>query len=168
MSWTRDDMARLGALHADLEARGELEPLLETLVADPLYEFHPLGRGMRGGPVVRRFYTQFVERFLPLRHDYRLLAEWVSEDSVAQEYDITLRVDGALETHRVLGMGIVGPGAGELIAEGVLAIEMAAVAEDLAVTIHAHPTLSETVMESAENLFGHSTHIYRKPRRKKG
>jgi dihydrolipoamide dehydrogenase len=68
------------------------------------------------------------------------------------------------ETERVLGVGIVGPGAGELIAEGVLAVEMAAVAEDLALTIHPHPTLSETVMESAESLFGHATHIYRKKR----
>ena len=66
------------------------------------------------------------------------------------------------ETEQVLGVGITGPGAGELIAEGVLAIEMAAVAEDLAATIHAHPTLSETVMESAESFLGHATHIYRK------
>jgi dihydrolipoamide dehydrogenase len=69
------------------------------------------------------------------------------------------------KTERVLGVGIVGPGAGELIAEGVLAIEMAAVATDLAMTIHTHPTLSETVMESAEAFFGHATHMYR-PKRK--
>jgi dihydrolipoamide dehydrogenase len=51
---------------------------------------------------------------------------------------------------RVLGVGIVGPGAGELIAEAALAVELAATAEDLAATIHAHPTLAETVMEAAE------------------
>jgi dihydrolipoamide dehydrogenase len=66
---------------------------------------------------------------------------------------------------RVLGLGIVGAGAGELIAEGVLAVEMGASAEDIRLTIHAHPTLSETVMESAEVFFGQSTHVY-KPRRK--
>ncbi len=66
------------------------------------------------------------------------------------------------ETGRILGVGIVGPHAGELIAEGVLAIEMAAVAEDLASTIHAHPTLSETVGEAAEAFLGQATHIYRK------
>jgi dihydrolipoamide dehydrogenase len=65
------------------------------------------------------------------------------------------------ETERVLGVGIVGPGAGELIAEGVLAIEMSAVASDLKLSIHAHPTLSETVMEAAESYFGQATHIYR-------
>jgi dihydrolipoamide dehydrogenase len=68
-------------------------------------------------------------------------------------------------TERVLGVGIVGPGAGELIAEGTLAIEMGAVAKDLALTIHAHPTLSETVMESAEMFFGQATHVYRPKRR---
>jgi dihydrolipoamide dehydrogenase len=56
------------------------------------------------------------------------------------------------ETGRVLGVGIAGPGAGELIAEGALAVETALLAEDLAVTIHAHPTLSETLMEAAETL----------------
>jgi dihydrolipoamide dehydrogenase len=65
------------------------------------------------------------------------------------------------ETERVLGVGIVGPGAGELIAEGVLAVETAAVAEDIANTIHAHPTLSETLMESAEMSAGQATHVYR-------
>jgi len=53
---------------------------------------------------------------------------------------------------RVLGVGIAGPGAGELIAEAALAIETAVTAEDLAVTIHAHPTLSEGLMEAAEGL----------------
>lgn len=67
-------------------------------------------------------------------------------------------------TERVLGVGIVGAGAGEMIAEGVLAIEMAALAKDIALTIHPHPTLSETVMESAEVFFGTSTHIYRPKR----
>jgi dihydrolipoamide dehydrogenase len=68
------------------------------------------------------------------------------------------------ETERVLGVGIVGAGAGELISEGVLAIEMAALAKDIALTIHPHPTLSETVMESAEVFFGTSTHVYRPKR----
>jgi dihydrolipoamide dehydrogenase len=66
-------------------------------------------------------------------------------------------------TEQVLGVGIVGVGAGEMIAEGVLAIEMAARADDLKMTIHAHPTLSETMMEAAEIFFGHGTHVI--PRR---
>jgi len=68
------------------------------------------------------------------------------------------------ETERVLGVGIVGPGAGELISEGVLAVEMGATASDLKLSIHPHPTLSETLMESAEMFFGQATHVY-KPKR---
>jgi dihydrolipoamide dehydrogenase len=68
-------------------------------------------------------------------------------------------------TERVLGVGIVGAGAGELTAEGVVAIEMGATAADLAMSIHPHPTLPETIMEAAEVFFGHSTHVY-KPKRK--
>jgi dihydrolipoamide dehydrogenase len=68
------------------------------------------------------------------------------------------------ETERILGVGLVGPGAGELIAEGVLAIEMGANATDLKLSIHPHPTLTETMMEAAEVFFGQATHVYR-PRR---
>jgi dihydrolipoamide dehydrogenase len=66
------------------------------------------------------------------------------------------------DTGRVLGVGAVGVGAGELIAEAVLAVEMGAVAEDLAWSIHAHPTLSETLQEGAELFSGLATHLYRK------
>ncbi|OGX07376.1 MAG: dihydrolipoyl dehydrogenase [Omnitrophica WOR_2 bacterium GWA2_47_8] len=77
------------------------------------------------------------------------------------------RIDGLTKliidpaTQRVLGMGIVGVGAGELIAEGVLAVEMGAVAADIKLSIHPHPTLTETIMETAETFFGQSTHFYR-------
>jgi dihydrolipoamide dehydrogenase len=70
-----------------------------------------------------------------------------------------LVIDPASE--QVLGVGLVGPGAGELIAEGVLAVEMGATVTDLKLSIHPHPTLTETVMESAEVFFGQATHVYR-------
>ena len=66
------------------------------------------------------------------------------------------------ETERVLGVGICGAGAGELIAEAVLAIEMGATVEDIALTVHAHPTLSETLMECADAFYGHATHTFTK------
>lgn len=69
------------------------------------------------------------------------------------------------DTERILGMGLVGAGAGEMIAEGVLAVEMAALAKDVALSIHPHPTLSETVMEASEVFYGHSTHLYRSKRK---
>jgi dihydrolipoyl dehydrogenase len=68
------------------------------------------------------------------------------------------------ETERVLGVGICGAGAGELIAEAVLAMEMGATVEDIALSIHPHPTLSETLMECADAYFGHATHTFTKKR----
>ena len=62
------------------------------------------------------------------------------------------------ETERILGVGIVGAGAGELIGEGVLAVEMGATARDIADSVHPHPTLSETLMEAAESFYGLATH----------
>jgi dihydrolipoamide dehydrogenase len=68
------------------------------------------------------------------------------------------------ETERLLGVGIVGAGAGELIAEGVLAIEMGATARDLAESIHPHPTLSETLSFAGEMFYGVATEVYRPKR----
>jgi len=68
------------------------------------------------------------------------------------------------ESERVLGVGIVGHGAGELIAEGVVAVEMGATVRDLAECVHPHPTLSETIMEAAEVFFGQSTHTFTRKR----
>jgi dihydrolipoamide dehydrogenase len=62
------------------------------------------------------------------------------------------------ETDRILGIGMVGAGVGELIAEGMLALEMAASARDVALTMHAHPTLSETLGEAADTLYGLAVH----------
>jgi len=67
-------------------------------------------------------------------------------------------------TERILGIGLCGSGAGELISETVLALEMGAIAKDVALSIHPHPTLSETIMESAEVFYGTSTHVYRPKR----
>lgn len=69
------------------------------------------------------------------------------------------------ETERILGVALVGVGAGDMIAEGTLAIEMGAVVKDLELTIHPHPTLSETMMFAAELFYGHATDMYR-PKRK--
>ena len=67
-------------------------------------------------------------------------------------------------TERILGAGIVGHNAGELIAEATVLIEMGATAKDLAMIVHPHPTLSETLMEAAEMFYGHATHAIGKKR----
>jgi dihydrolipoamide dehydrogenase len=68
------------------------------------------------------------------------------------------------ETEVVLGVGICGPNAGDLIGEAVLAVEMGATARDLAESVHPHPTLTETLMNAAEVFYGTATEIY-KPKR---
>lgn len=68
------------------------------------------------------------------------------------------------ETERLLGVGLAGFGAGELISEGAFAIEMGATVKDLALTVHPHPTLSETLMEAAEAFYGHATHTFSRKR----
>jgi dihydrolipoamide dehydrogenase len=68
-------------------------------------------------------------------------------------------------SERLLGVGIVGAGAGELISEGVLAIEMGATVKDLAESVHPHPTLSETIAEAAEAFYGTATHTYSRRRK---
>ncbi|MFO0985221.1 MAG: dihydrolipoyl dehydrogenase [Planctomycetota bacterium] len=73
---------------------------------------------------------------------------------------VKLLADAA--TDQILGVGIVGPGASDLIAEASLAIEMGATSEDLALTVHAHPTLPEAVMEAAESVHGLAIHAIQK------
>jgi dihydrolipoamide dehydrogenase len=68
------------------------------------------------------------------------------------------------ETERILGVGIVGAAAGELISEGVLAVENGLRARDLARSVHPHPTFSETLMECAEMFYGHATHALSRKR----
>ena len=69
------------------------------------------------------------------------------------------------QSERIIGMGIAGSGAGEMIAEGVLAIEMGANVTDVGLTIHPHPTLTETIMEAADLFHGTATHFYQSKRK---
>jgi hypothetical protein len=104
MTWTVDDMHALGSKHAGLEARGDLEATMATLVPDPVYELWPIGLRMQGESQVRAYYEHLLGRFVPMTVGYKLLDEWVNENSVSQEYDIEVAVDGAPEKHRVIGI----------------------------------------------------------------
>lgn len=79
------------------------------------------------------------------------------------ETDGFVKIVADAKTHVVLGVHIVGPDASNLISEGVLAVEMGARLEDLALSIHPHPTLGETMMEAAEAALGHAIHVIQKP-----
>lgn len=78
------------------------------------------------------------------------------------ETDGFTKIVAEKSSHRVIGVHIVGPEASEIIAEGGLAIEMGATLEDIALTVHAHPTLPETMMEAAEAALGHCIHVFQK------
>jgi dihydrolipoamide dehydrogenase len=78
------------------------------------------------------------------------------------EPDGMVKMIGDAQTGRLLGVHIVGAEASNLIAEAALALEMGATVEDLALTVHAHPTLPETLMEAAEATLGHAIHIYQR------
>ena len=83
-----------------------------------------------------------------------------------QETDGFVKIISDAGTDEVLGVHMVGPEVTELIAEAALAIEMGATVEDIARTIHAHPTLPESMMEAAEAVHGTVVHIYQKPKKK--
>ena len=102
--WNVEKMLALARLHARLETERKLDPLMDTLIDEPEYEFYPLNLRMRGGDLCRRYYRQFFDDFMQKIAGYAMRDEWVSETSVAQEYDIALRIDGGIETHRVLGV----------------------------------------------------------------
>jgi dihydrolipoamide dehydrogenase len=78
------------------------------------------------------------------------------------EPDGMVKMIGDAKTGRLLGVHIVGTEASNIIAEAALALEMGAMVEDLALTVHAHPTLPETLMEAAEATLGHAIHIFQR------
>ena len=99
-----EDMHALGSHHAAVEAAGDMEATLATLVDDPVYELLPVGLRMQGREQVRRYYEHLIGWFIPHTRGYELIEEWASESSVAQEYRIQVEVDGAVEEHRVVGI----------------------------------------------------------------
>ena len=103
-TWTVADMAELGHRHAQLEAERKLDELMDTLCAEPVYEFHPMALTFRGGEATRRYYEQFIRDFMSRIQGYDLLDEWVNEHSVAQEYDIHVEIGGQVETLRTVGI----------------------------------------------------------------
>ncbi|MBJ20844.1 MAG: hypothetical protein CL933_15660 [Deltaproteobacteria bacterium] len=100
---TTDEMSAITRLHAELEQNGEYEPLIATLVDEPIFEFHPPGGQLRGGDTLRRFYTRFLREFMPLVEETILIGEWATPDACVHEYQLRLRIDGQLENHQLMG-----------------------------------------------------------------
>lgn len=102
--WTAEDMRELGLRHGQLEADCDLEGTMATLVADPVYEFWPAGRVMRGREPVIRYYEHLIADFMPRQIGYRMICETVGPEALSQEYVIELRGDAGPESHRVIGI----------------------------------------------------------------
>ena len=96
-------VAALTRRHAELEQAGDYEPLLATLVDEPIFEFHPPGGQLMGGETLRRYYTRFLAEFMPLVEETVLIGEWESPAACVHEYQLRLRIDGALENHQLMG-----------------------------------------------------------------
>jgi hypothetical protein len=107
-SFTAAQMYELGTRHASIEARGDIDGTMATLVEDPVYELLPIGLAMRGREQVLRYYENLIGKFIPMTVGYELLEEWVNETSVCQEYRIEVKVgvgvNGVREAHRVVGV----------------------------------------------------------------
>ena len=93
-SMTSEQMAAITRLHAELEQQGDYDPLLATLVDEPIFEFHPPGGQLIGGETLRRYYVRFLAEFMPLVEETILIGEWSDERGAAS---------GARETARVIG-----------------------------------------------------------------
>ena len=102
-SLSADEVAALTRLHAELELAGDYEPLLATLVDEPIFEFHPPGGQLIGGETLRRYYTRFLAEFMPLVEETILIGEWATSAACVHEYQLVLRVDGKLEPHQLMG-----------------------------------------------------------------
>jgi len=108
-SMTTDEMRAITRLHAELEQAWDYDPLLETLVDEPIFEFHPPGAQLIGGDTLRRYYTAFLRDFMPLVEETILIGEWATPEACVHEYQLRLRIDGKLENHQLMG-SIYGSG----------------------------------------------------------
>ncbi len=102
---TSDQALALAREHSAAEATPDLEKLMATMVAEPVFEFHPPGGSLRGGEQIRRHYTQFLARFMPQVESAELLGEWGDANATVQEYSLAIRNEGGEpETHRVVAV----------------------------------------------------------------
>lgn len=119
---THAELVAIAHAHAEAEGRNDMATTLATLEPDPVYELQPVGRVVRGMDGARCYYEHFFANFRPLVRGYELRGEWVTEQSVGQEYRIDLTTpDRGRESHYVIGILTFGENA--LSGERVVASE---------------------------------------------
>lgn len=105
MPRSRDELVKAAFKHAEAEGAGDMANTLGTLEAEPVYELFPVGRKMVGMENARRYYEHFFAEVRPRIAGYSLLAEWVGDDGVIQEYSLTYRYDaGPIRNFRIVGI----------------------------------------------------------------
>jgi hypothetical protein len=106
---SRAQLIAIAHRHGQAEAARDLPAILDTLDAEPVYEFFPVGLGFRGAEATRRWYEAFVNEFMPRVSDSALYGEWIGDTGVAQEYSVQVRGDdGRLATYRIVGILMFG------------------------------------------------------------
>jgi hypothetical protein len=106
---TQAQLIEIAHRHAQAEAACDIEAIMGTLEADPVYEFCPLGRGFSGAQMTRRWYETFVREFMPRVAGFSLRGEWLGGSGLAQEYQVSVRGDdGQLRDYAVLGILVFG------------------------------------------------------------
>jgi ketosteroid isomerase-like protein len=101
----RDRLVELARRHVEAESLGDMEATLATLEDDPTYELLPVGRRLRGREAAQAYYRHFFSSFRPLAVSRELRGEYVSEQGLAQEYVLHLRLpDGSTESHPLVSV----------------------------------------------------------------
>jgi hypothetical protein len=99
------DLVKVALAHSTAEGAGDMDETMGTLEANPVYEFYPMGRRMRGLDKVRRYYEHFFAEVQPRIAGYEMIAEWIGDAGVNQEYTVRYRFDdGAVKSFRILGI----------------------------------------------------------------
>ena len=93
----------LGYRHAEVETAGLMEETMATLVEHPVYDFFPVGLRLEGNKAVRAYYQHLFDQFLPFVVSTQLVAEWVNDEALIQEYVADWQKDGVLERHFIMG-----------------------------------------------------------------
>jgi hypothetical protein len=104
MDLIQSDLVKNALRHAEAEGAFDMAGTLATLEEQPVYDLMPIGLRMVGMDRARRYYAHYFANVAPRIVHFALIAEWVSEHGVCQEYDVTYRHDAGPRTHRILGI----------------------------------------------------------------
>jgi hypothetical protein len=104
MGFSQSDLVKTALRHAEAEGAFDMAGTLATLEAEPVYDLYPLALRMVGMDRAHRYYAHYFAEVAPRIVHFSLIAEWINENGVCQEYDVTYRHDSGPRVHRILGI----------------------------------------------------------------